>query len=526
MKTNQLTCKRINILFCSTALLFFPLIGSAQLKVVSGGNVGIGTATPNTYTGYTTLGINNATNGGILDFLNNGTLVGQISNNSTTFNLYASSSIPMLFYAGGSERMRITSGGNVGIGTTTPGSTLQLLNTTHTSPNTTYSALYGGTMTMLFRANGPDGYLFANSYYNSSNAHIYASNGGAACVLFNSTGAGYIDFSTAPSGTLGGAVTYTKRMTIAEAGNVGIGTTSPSQKLEVNGSVAINGNCTRTGADNFTSDQQFKTDIDSIHNALAIIKQLKPKTYYFDTTNVYGLNFPSKKNYGFVAQDLEQILPELVSTNNKNADVDTSGNIIHPAVTYKGVYYIELIAFLTKGIQEQQQKIDNLTTKTTNQDSINTAVITKASNQDSIIASLQNQLVTNNTLFQNQLNQLMATINNCCTINEGRSANTQSESSIKQTDVKLTDAQTIVLEQNVPNPFAEQTTINYSLPDNTVKAQMLFYNAQGKLIQSTELTQKGKGTLNVFASDLSSGIYTYTLVVDGKIIETRKMVKQ
>lgn len=51
-------------------------------------------------------------------------------------------------------------------------------------------------------------------------------------------------------------------------------------------------------------------------------------------------------------------------------------------------------------------------------------------------------------------------------------------------------------------------------------------NTFSLLIQSTELTQKGKGTLNVFASDLSSGIYTYTLVVDGKIIETRKMVKQ
>ncbi len=38
---------------------------------------------------------------------------------------------------------------------------------------------------------------------------------------------------------------------------------------------------------------------------------------------------------------------------------------------------------------------------------------------------------------------------------------------------------------------------------------MLFYNNQGKLIQSTELIQKGKGVLNVFANDLTSGdIYT------------------
>jgi hypothetical protein len=54
---------------------------------------------------------------------------------------------------------------------------------------------------------------------------------------------------------------------------------------------------------------------------------------------------------------------------------------------------------------------------------------------------------------------------------------------------------------------------------------MLFYNAAGKLIQSVNLTEKGKGSLTVFANDLSNGIYTYTLVADGKIVETKKMVK-
>lgn len=82
------------------------------------------------------------------------------------------------------------------------------------------------------------------------------------------------------------------------------------------------------------------------------------------------------------------------------------------------------------------------------------------------------------------------------------------------------------MENNKPNPFSEETTIGYSLPDNTTSAQMLFYNASGRLIQSVELTNKGKGQVNVFAQDLSNGIYTYTLVVDGKIFETKKMVKQ
>jgi hypothetical protein len=55
----------------------------------------------------------------------------------------------------------------------------------------------------------------------------------------------------------------------------------------------------------------------------------------------------------------------------------------------------------------------------------------------------------------------------------------------------------------------------------------LFYNAEGKLINTVDLSnQSGKGQINVFANDLSNGVYTYTLVVDGKIIDTKRMVKQ
>lgn len=107
----------------------------------------------------------------------------------------------------------------------------------------------------------------------------------------------------------------------------------------------------------------------------------------------------------------------------------------------------------------------------------------------------------------------------------GSSDNTQPQE-IHQTDVKLKDAKSLVLQQNVPNPFKEKTTINYVLPATYANAQLLFHNSQGKLIQSVELIGSGDGQINVFADDLSSGIYTYTLVIDGKIIETKKMIKQ
>jgi alpha-D-ribose 1-methylphosphonate 5-triphosphate synthase subunit PhnI len=92
-------------------------------------------------------------------------------------------------------------------------------------------------------------------------------------------------------------------------------------------------------------------------------------------------------------------------------------------------------------------------------------------------------------------------------------------------DVLLENKETIVLEQNVPNPFAEQTAIDYTLPSSVQRAQILFYNQEGKLIKAVELTERGQGRINVFGSDLSSGIYTYSLVADGQIIATKRMVK-
>ena len=92
--------------------------------------------------------------------------------------------------------------------------------------------------------------------------------------------------------------------------------------------------------------------------------------------------------------------------------------------------------------------------------------------------------------------------------------------------VELSDADVVVLNQNQPNPFAEQTTITYSIPQNTGNAQILFYDVNGKQIKAVDITSKGKGQLLVYANDLTSGIYSYTLIVDGKIVDTKRMIKQ
>ena len=97
--------------------------GTAKMVLNSSGNVGIGTTAPTAISGFTSLTLNNATNGGIIDFQTNGTGVGRIINDASSFNVLAlGASVPLLLGANGSEKMRITSGGNVGIGTTSASS--------------------------------------------------------------------------------------------------------------------------------------------------------------------------------------------------------------------------------------------------------------------------------------------------------------------------------------------------------------------------------------------------------------------
>jgi hypothetical protein len=236
------------------------------------------------------------------------------------------------------------------------------------------------------------------------------------------------------------------------------------------------------------SDINLKENIDSVENALALINQLKPKTFTYKNTAYPSMNLPDGLQYGLIAQDVETVLPELVSENTHPALYDSTGVEIAAAVNFKGLEYQQLIPLLLKGIQEQQRTISDLTTRLTN------------------------------------LENCISNLNLC----DGAHTATQQQTSntVNSQDVALKDLQAVILDQNVPNPFAEQTTITYTLTENIQRAQLLFYNAAGKLIQSVELANKaGKGEVNVFGNDLSNGIYTYTLVVDGKIIDTKRMVK-
>jgi outer membrane murein-binding lipoprotein Lpp len=86
-----------------------------------------------------------------------------------------------------------------------------------------------------------------------------------------------------------------------------------------------------------------------------------------------------------------------------------------------------------------------------------------------------------------------------------------------------TEKQPMLL-QNRPNPYSNETVIPYYLPKDFKEASMLITDINGQLIKRVSLQKSGKGELTLRTGSLGAGKYIYTLVVDGKQVESRKMV--
>lgn len=80
------------------------------------------------------------------------------------------------------------------------------------------------------------------------------------------------------------------------------------------------------------------------------------------------------------------------------------------------------------------------------------------------------------------------------------------------------------LYQNTPNPFNQTTEIKYFLPENASNAKIYVFDMQGALQMTFSLTETGFGIISISASQLNAGMYFYTLVVDNKEVETKKMI--
>ena len=112
----------------------------------------------------------------------------------------------------------------------------------------------------------------------------------------------------------------------------------------------FNGDVTVTGTFTNPSDRKLKSNIRNSDFGLNTINQLRPVTYEYKSAQHLDMSFVSGEQIGFIAQEVEKILPSLVQ-NNKHPTA--SGTM-----DYKGLNYIGLIPVLTKAIQEQQDQIE------------------------------------------------------------------------------------------------------------------------------------------------------------------------
>ena len=222
-----------------------------------------------------------------------------------------------------------------------------------------------------------------------------------------------------------------------------------------------------------TSDKRLKSNIQKSNLGLAFIQELNPVSY------VRKNDKSNKTEYGFIAQELETTL--------NNSGAENSGIITKDDAGMYSVRYNDLLAPMVKSIQELstfngQLKIDNKQLKA------------QAADQEKRIAKLESLLMNNS----------------------------RSSASINQQSVGFSEAS---LEQNAPNPPAGNfTKINYNIPNGAEKAEVVIVDNAGRKIKIISLNTFGKGVLNVDTKGLTAGTYTYTMYVDGKMVDTKKMV--
>jgi hypothetical protein len=137
----------------------------------------------------------------------------------------------------------------------------------------------------------------------------------------------------------GSGTTRSNALTVLRNGNVGIGTLTPSQKLQVSGNICA------TGSIGACSDIRYKRDLSTISNSLSSVLSLNGIYYYWKKDEFPSMQFNDKRQIGFSAQEIEKLFPEIVMT-------DANG--------YKSVDYGRLTPVLVEAIKQQQEQINDL----------------------------------------------------------------------------------------------------------------------------------------------------------------------
>lgn len=224
--------------------------------------------------------------------------------------------------------------GNVGIGTPSPGAKLHVVSGDIKLGLNAYGTsvapyISGGTierqLTIFGAVNSP---ALSLEYYSTGyGADIWVGTTGLAPVYFDQRQNDSIIFRTKTSAT------PVEAMRITGGGNVLINTTTDAgYKLDVNGSIR--------GTTVTPSDRNLKKNIQTLSGALGKIEELRGVTYEWkDITKETG------SQVGVIAQEVEQVFPELVNTDKQGM---------------KAVNYAGLVAPLIEAIKELKKENDSL----------------------------------------------------------------------------------------------------------------------------------------------------------------------
>lgn len=250
--------------------------------------------------------------------------------------------------------------------------------------------------------------------------------------------------------------------TIIQNSNVGIGTTPGGQfQLSLD-----QGRKPSTSTWTIVSDERLKNIDGAYTKGLKEIMQLNTIAYHYK--NVGERKFEEQvlntQAVGFSAQDVQKVFPEAVGQ-----DADGFLNLnIHSII----IAQVNAIKELGASNEAKNEKIAEL---------------------------------------QRQLDDMQDCLQSIC-----------NNSSSERTGISEISVSS--LQQNQPNPFSQSTVINYNLSNKDSRGMILIRDINGNLMKSINVNGSGKGQVTVNANELSQGTYTYTLVIEGKSIDTKLMV--
>ena len=89
---------------------------------------------------------------------------------------------------------------------------------------------------------------------------------------------------------------------------------------------------------------------------------------------------------------------------------------------------------------------------------------------------------------------------------------------------RLNEDNGAVLLQNAPNPFTSETQIKMTLPDDVRYASLMIYNLSGKQIKTVLVNDRGEVSVKISGNELSAGMYLYSLIADGKVVDTKRLI--